>query len=293
MKKDIKKFKTKSSFIEEKKSKKIFEKKIEEISSLANQKVKRLFKLSKDIKFRQTENIIVIDGCREIEEALKNSWPIDEFYFCEKFITEKDRSAFIKIKEKANHLISLSPAAFEKVSYKKNPDGFLALSQVKYQKFSDLKLKKNPLVVVLESVEKPGNLGAIIRTAYASGVDLIILNDQKTDLYSPNVIRSSTGFIFSMPLVLSSVSDTIKWLKKENIKILTTSLSAEKNHFEIDFKLGTAIVFGSEAFGLSDLWLKGQVEQIKIPMISGVDSLNVSVSVAIIIYEAIRQRKYF
>ncbi len=269
------------------------EKEIEEISSLANPKVKRLVKLAKDAKFRQEENIILIDGCREIEEAIKNSWKIDDFYFCEKFIDEKNRKIFNELKKKALNIFSLSPQAFEKISYKKNPDGFLVLTRSKLQKLADLKLKKNPLILVLESVEKPGNLGAIIRTAYASGVDLIILNDQKTDLYSPNVIRSSTGFIFSMPLVLSSIPETITWLKKEKIKILTTSILASKSHFDINYKVGTAVVFGTEAFGLSNLWLESDNEQIKIPMIEGVDSLNVSVSVAIIVYEAIRQRKTF
>lgn len=275
-----------------KNEKDFIEKEIEEISSLANPKVKRLVKLAKDAKFRQEENIVLIDGCREIEEAVKGSWKVDEFYFCEKFIDEKNKDFFSKLKKTSPNIYSLSPQAFEKVSYKKNPDGFLVLTKSKEQKFSDLKLNKNPLVLILESVEKPGNLGAIIRTAYASGVDLIILNDQKTDLYSPNVIRSSTGFIFSMPLVLGSVSETVEWLKKQNIKVLSTSITATKNHFEIDYKSGTAIVFGTEAFGLSDLWLKSEHEQIKIPMIDGVDSLNVSVSVAIIVYEAIRQRKF-
>lgn len=268
------------------------EQEIEEISSLANPKIKRLVKLSKDSKFRQSENVIIIDGKREIEEAVKNNWQIDEFYFCDKFIEGKDRKFLEELKIKAKTIYNVSTKAFEKISYKKNPDGFLVVTNSKVQKFSDLKLKKNPLILVLESVEKPGNLGAIIRTAYASGVDLIILNDQKTDLYSPNVIRSSTGFIFSMPLVLSSISETIEWLKKEKIKILTTSILAKKSHFDIDYKVGTAVVFGTEAFGLSDLWLKTDNEQIRIPMIDGVDSLNVSVSVAIIVYEAIRQRRF-
>lgn len=276
-------FKNKIDFIE---------KEIEEISSLANPKIKKIVKLSKDANFRQSENIILIDGCREIKEALKNLWNLEEFYFCEKFIDEKNRETFIKLKKSIKNIYSLSPQAFEKISYKKNPDGFLVVAQSKMQKLESLKLKKNPLILILESIEKPGNLGAIIRTAYASGVDLVILNDQKTDLYSPNVIRSSTGFIFSMPLVLASIEETIVWLKKEKIKVLTTSILATKNHFDINYKSATAVVFGSEAFGLSDTWLKIDTKQIRIPMIEGVDSLNVSVSVAIIVYEAIRQRRF-
>ncbi len=263
---------------------------IEKITSLANNKIKKVFKLSKDQKLRQKEGLIVVDGLREVEEAIKANWKVLEFFYCEELI--KDNKNLNKIIKCSQHVYNLSKKAFEKISYKKTPDGYLAILKSKVLKFSDLIIKENPLILVLESLEKPGNLGAIIRTAYASGVDLIILNNQKTDLYSPNTIRSSTGFIFSMPLIISSVPKTLKYLQKNNINILSTSLSAEKSHFSVDFKTGRAIVFGSEAFGLSPLWLKNEVESIKIPMIKGVDSLNVSVSVAIIVYEALRQRKF-
>ncbi len=261
-----------------------------EINSLSNNKIKDIVKLIKNAKLRQSEGIIIVDGKREIEEAIKADWPILEFFYCLDLI--KDNKNFDKIIKFSKNVYNLSKKAFEKISYKKNPDGYLAVLKTKFLKFEDLKIKKDPLILVLESLEKPGNLGAIIRTAYASGVDLIILNDQKTDLYSPNVIRSSTGFIFSMPLVIASIQDTLKYLQKNNINTFTTSLNTEKNHFSVDLKAGIAIVFGSEAFGLSPLWLKKGIESIKIPMIKGVDSLNVSVSVAIVVYEALRQRKF-
>jgi len=261
-----------------------------EINSPANQRIKDIAKLVKDGRDRQRAGIIVVDGQREIEEAIRLSWEIEEFFYCPDFNKNEEIISIIKSNSKRN--FQVSKKVFEKISYKKNPDGCLAVLKSKFFKLEDIKLKKNPLILILESVEKPGNLGAIIRTAYVAGVDLLILNDQKTDIYSPNVIRSSTGFIFSMPLVLSSVSETFSWLKKNNLDIFITTLKGSKSHFEVDFTGPSAIVFGTESFGISDSWQKNKVKNIRIPMIEGVDSLNVSVSAGIIVYEALRQRKF-
>lgn len=264
-----------------------------EITSFANPKIKLINKFLKDGALRQEAKIILVDGKREIEEAIKAGWKIKEFFYSLEIAKDKkDLELIGSFSSNSKFNYQLTEKIFAKISYKKNPDGFLAILESRFLNWKDLKIKKNPLVLILESVEKPGNLGAIIRTAYAAGVDLIILNDQKTDLYSPNVVRASTGFIFSMPIIISSAEETIKWCDDNNVKILATSLKANKNHFEVDFKKGTGIVFGTEAFGLSDLWLNEKIDQVSIPMISGVDSLNVSVSVGVIVYEATRQRKY-
>lgn len=259
-----------------------------EISSPANQRIKDLAKLIKNSKDRQKANIIIVDGQREIEEAIRLSWEIEEFFYCEDF--NKNQNLLNFFKEKSKRSYKLSEKVFEKISYKKNPDGCLAVLKSRFLKLEDVKLKKNPLILILESVEKPGNLGAIIRTAYVAGVDLLILNDQKTDIYSPNVIRSSTGFIFSMPLVLSSIDKTFAWLEKNDLNVFITTLKGKKSHFDVDFTKPSAVVFGTESFGISDDWKSKKVENIRIPMIDGVDSLNVSVSAGIIVYEAIRQR---
>ncbi|MFA5644445.1 MAG: RNA methyltransferase [Patescibacteria group bacterium] len=263
-----------------------------EINSLSNNKLKLISKLLKDGGQRQKEGLIIVDGKREIEEAIKANWKIKEFFYCADFSDKKEKDDFLlkNIFKKSEINYKLSKKAFEKISYKKTPDGYLAILSAKINKLENFEKKKNSLILVLEAVEKPGNLGGIIRTAYASGVDLIILNDQKTDLYSPNVIRSSTGFIFSMPIVLSSVEDTVEYLTKNNIEIFLTATKNSKNYFDFDFSKGGAIVFGTEAFGLSKKWLGHDFKKIKIPMIAGVDSLNVSVSVGIIIYEAVRQK---
>ncbi len=261
-----------------------------EITSPANQKIKDIAKFIKDGRDRQKADIVIVDGQREIEEAIRLSWEIEEFFYCPEFI--KEDAQMLRIRDISKKNFQVSRKVFEKISYKKNPDGCLAILKPKFLKLKDVKLKKNPLILILESVEKPGNLGAIIRTAYVAGVDLLILNDQKTDIYSPNVIRSSTGFIFSMPLVLSSVSETFSWLEDNNLKVFITTLEGKKNHFEVDFTEPSAIVFGTESFGISNSWQEKKVENIKIPMIEGVDSLNVSVSVGIVVYEALRQRKF-
>ena len=153
-----------------------------------------------------------------------------------------------------------------------------------------LRLKENPLVVVLESVEKPGNLGAVLRSADAAGVDAVIVCDPLTDLYNPNLIRSSIGAIFTVPVAATTSEEAISWLKTNNIKIYTAQLQDSEWYYDTDMKGGTAIVMGTEATGLTDTWRKAADAHIRIPMLGRLDSLNVSVSAAILMYEAIRQR---
>ena len=262
-----------------------------EITSFSNPKIKLIKKLLKDSSKRQEEGLVIVDGKREINEALKAGWKIEDFFFSLDIIKKEDdlklRSYFLK---NSKNSYQLKKSIFSSISYKKNPDGFLATFKSQFLRWSDLKIKNNPLVLILESVEKPGNLGAIIRTAQASDVDLLILIDQKTDLYSPNVIRASTGFVFSLPIILTSASEALKWCKEKNIEILSTALRAPLTCFEADLSRPTAIIFGTEARGLSQTWLESK-NQISIPMKKGVDSLNVSVSVGVIAYEAWRQRK--
>jgi RNA methyltransferase, TrmH family len=261
------------------------------INSPSNPKIKRIAKMLKDSSFRKEEGVIVVDGLREIKEAVASGGIIKDFFYCQ-FFDKKDKELSLSIKKESLNFFTTSEKVFEKISYKKSPDGYLAVLESKSNNFSELSLSKEPsLVLVLESVEKPGNLGGIIRTAYASGVDVIILNDQKTDIYSPNTIRASTGFIFKIPIILESVKNSYDWLVKNNFQVLTTCIKADKKHFDVNFKKSTAIIFGSEAFGVSEDWLSLKTNKIKIPMVSGVDSLNVSVSVGVIVYEAVRQRK--
>ncbi|MGI6347642.1 MAG: TrmH family RNA methyltransferase [Patescibacteria group bacterium] len=263
-----------------------------EITSFSNPKIKLIKKLLKNSSLRQKEGLVIIDGKREINEALQFGWIIEELFFSPDIINKQDSSDFLNyFLKNSKNSYQLNKNIFNSISYKKSPDGFLAVLRSRFLKWDDLKIKKNPFVLILETVEKPGNLGAIIRTAQASEVDLLILVDQKTDLYSPNVIRASTGFVFSLPIIISSYQEALDWCQDREIKIFSTALRADKSCFEVDFSSPTAVVFGSEATGLSPVWLESK-DQISIPMKAGIDSLNVSVSVGIISYEAWRQRNF-
>jgi len=186
----------------------------------------------------------------------------------------------------------VSEAVYKKISYKEKAAGILAVASPNILELETLKLKKNPLLVVLEAVEKPGNLGAIVRSAYAAGVDAIIINDEQTDIYNPNVVRASEGLIFRLPVIVASRENTINFLKKNKIKILAAALVGAKNYVEVNYQEASAILLGTEATGLSSEWLTKVDEIIKIPMKAGIDSLNVSVSAAILIFEAWKQRDF-
>lgn len=257
------------------------------INSPDNQVIKDLVKMRKGA-FAKKNGLFLIDGRREIEMAFSEKIEIEEVFLCPELAKENDITGLSNINIKKT---ILTRRVFEKVAYKENPDGFLALAKRRYVALDDIKLKSNPLIIVLEEVEKPGNLGAIIRTAVAAGVDLIILNNQQTDIFSANVIRASEGLIFSLPLVSRTINETFEWLKNNKIKTLAAATGAKKDYCVVDMSGAVALVFGSEAQGLSEEWLSLADEKIKIPMKSGVDSLNISVSAGILAFEVIRQRR--
>lgn len=257
------------------------------INSLNNPKVKELTRLYR-ASDRRARGVFLVDGEREISAAVCAGWEIQSLFFCPKLIG-KLKNNFFALRQEA--IIEVSEMVFKKICYKEKPDGFLALIKIKKTSLADFRAGKNPLIIVLENVEKPGNLGAIIRTAYAAQVDAIIINDNQTDIYNPNTIRASEGLIFSQPIFLAGLEETKKWLKDQKIKSLAAATIAKKNYSALDLRSGSALVFGSEARGLSRDWLKSADQLIKIPMRAGVDSLNVSVSVAVVSYEALRQRQ--
>lgn len=192
----------------------------------------------------------------------------------------------------ARSIEEVSLDVFEKIAYREGSDGLLAVAIPKYADLQAFKpKKKNPLIIVLETVEKPGNLGAVMRTADAAGVDAVIIADPRTDLYNPNAIRASVGCIFSVPLFACSSEECIKWLKNNNITIYCTYLKASIDYLDADFKKASAIVMGTEATGISQQWVDAADQNIIIPMNGIADSLNVSVTTAIVTFEAIRQRR--
>jgi len=259
---------------------------MEIISSTQNPKIKNLVKLQEKSRERKKQGVFIIDGQREIKEALKGGIIIEEIFICPEIIkTAAPEFSSIKI-------TPISAAVYKKICYKEKPDGTLAIAKINQSELTGLNLKNKSLLVILEAVEKPGNLGAIIRTAYAAGVDALIINDGQTDIYNPNVIRASEGFIFKIPVIISSRVDTLNFLKKNKVKIFAAALTGSKIYTKANFKESTAIILGTEATGLSKEWLAVADEIIKIPMKPEIDSLNVSVSAAILMFEAWKQRDF-
>ena len=179
---------------------------------------------------------------------------------------------------------------YEKIAYREGTEGIIAEMKYKDRRLEDIKLSENPLIVVLESVEKPGNLGAVLRSADAAGADAVIICDPLTDLYNPNLIRASIGAIFSRQVAAATSEETISWLKANNIQILTAQLQDSSLYYDTPMTGPTAIVMGTESTGLTDIWRKAADKHIRIPMLGALDSLNVSVSAAILLFEAVRQR---
>jgi TrmH family RNA methyltransferase len=254
----------------------------EKITSLQNPKIKEIIRLRKTSR-RKRLDLIAVEGATEIKLALAAGYKLVEFYFAPQL-------ARTIITFSAPQAYELGPAVFKKISGRENPDGFFGLFAPRSSDLSQLKLKNPPLIVVLESVEKPGNLGAVLRTAEAAGADAVFICDPQTDIFNPNVIRASRGAVFSMPTFILDTPAAIKYLHEKNIKIFAATDRAHKLYFQIDWREAAAIVIGTEHAGLGDVWLKAATESVRIPMHGRVDSLNASVSAAVIIYEVLRQR---
>lgn len=262
----------------------------ESISSPSNPRIKNIVKLQSGSRERREQNLFVIEGFREIERALLSGIELSEIYICPELDKESRGEALQKKSPKAI-IFLVSKPAFEKVAYREGSDGLIALAIPSPMKLNDVKLSHSPLVLVLEAVEKPGNLGAMMRTADAAAIDAVIVCDPATDIYNPNAIRSAVGCMFTTQLVTCSTNEVLKWLKEKGIRIFAAALTSEaKVYYSLDFKTPTAIVMGTESTGLSRKWLDESDVQVIIPMKGIADSLNVSVSAAVLLFEAVRQR---
>ncbi len=257
---------------------------MKKITSTNNDLIKEIYKCRNKESYRRKRGVVLVEGERQINFALK-SLNLINYFFSSKLDDKPD------LEEGGKKIIELQEKVFEKISFKNNPDGHLALFDVKNKELKDIKLSKNPLILVLDSVEKPGNLGAVARTAVAAKVDAIILTNPEVDPFNSKVISSSTGHSLNIDIVKSDREDVLKYLKSKKIKIFATSLKSSNNYLKVNFKTSAALVFGSEDKGLSQEWLKTCDQKIKIPMLEKIDSLNISVSAAIIIYEVLRQKK--
>lgn len=243
------------------------------ITSVQNAKIKHVVALQQKSSLRREEGLFVVEGQREIEHCKACGYEVTEEYIRDK---------------------NVSPQVYEKMAYRGSTEGVIAVVKCKEHTLStinyQLSTKNNPLVVVLESVEKPGNLGAILRSAEAAGIDALIVCDPLTDMYNPNVIRASIGGVFCVPTAVCSSQECIAFLKEHGIKILTAQLQDSYEYYDYDMTQGTAIVMGTESTGLTNQWREAADAHIRIPMLGRLDSLNVSVSAAILMYEAVRQR---
>ena len=262
------------------------------ITSLQNPLIRNLLLLQEKPRERKVQNLIVIEGFREIKLALVSGFTVTTLYYCSDLISDTDLRSLISHSVSSFEMIEVPADIYNRLAYRKDHEGVIALAIPKRMLFHDIHLSSIPLLLVLESVEKPGNLGAILRTADAAGLDAVIICDPQTDVYNPNAIRSSIGCIFTMPVITSSTEHTISWLRNNKIIMLGTALTASHPYHEADYTLPCAIIMGSEANGLSQKWLDEADDLIRIPMKGRIDSMNVSASAAIVIFEARRQRGF-
>lgn len=258
------------------------------ITSHHNPKIKGLLALEKP-RERRRQCLFVIEGKKEIGLALKAGYRIGNLFFCESLIRIED-VLDLGIPEKA--MFPVTKEVYDKIAVRENSGGLLAVAEQKTHRLSDLRIAANPLIVVLESVEKPGNLGAILRTGDAAGVDAVIVCDPQTDIYNPNVIRSSIGCIFTVQVAVASSEEAIGWLNERNVRIYCAALQWAKPYHTQDFTQPCAIAMGTESTGLTEMWTSQSYANIIIPMTGIADSMNVSTAAAVLIFEARRQRGF-
>lgn len=263
------------------------------ITSTQNPRIKDLVLLLEKSKERKRRGIFAVEGVREANNCIAGGFSAVSAFCCPNIISERELLKLQKALSLGNKDITpVAPNVYQKIAYRGTTEGVVTLFKSRSRTLEDLQIEhiSNPLVMVLEGVEKPGNLGAILRTADAAGVDGVILCDPLTDLYNPNLIRASMGGVFTLNIATATSGEAAQWLQQRSFKILTAQLQDSKPYYDIDMKGATAIVFGTEADGLSDFWRKISNAKILIPMLGKLDSLNVSVSAAILCYEAVRQR---
>ena len=263
----------------------------EKIISLQNPRIKQVVLLQQKSKERIKQNLIVIEGCREIRWAMEAGIKAKSVFFCNELLNKESRNALELLLPEIQ--TEVSREVFGKIAYREGSDGLVVLATPNYLSLDTLILKENPLVIILEAIEKPGNLGAILRMTDAAKVDAILICDQLTDIYNPNVIRSSIGCVFTQQVVTCTTEQAIAWLKLKNIRSFAAALTAKQYYHQVDLTVPAAIVMGTEADGLTEKWLNAVDEGIIIPMLGKHDSLNVAMATAIITFEALRQRSFY
>lgn len=260
------------------------------ITSLQNQKVKNLVALQQKAAMRRKSGLFVVEGVREIGHCADAGFVAETLYCCPQLFAGNEEAKRIVENIPADKCYEVTPQVYAKIAYREHTEGIIAVVKEKRLTLEALPLSESPLIVVLESVEKPGNLGAVLRSADAAKADAVIVCDPLTDIYNPNIIRSSIGAVFTVCCVACSSEECISFLKSKGIQILTAQLQDSNLYYDTDMRRPTAIVMGTEDKGLTQPWRDAADAHIRIPMLGRLDSLNVSVSAAILLFEAVRQR---
>ena len=260
---------------------------MEPITSAQNPKIKNLLLLQEKSRARREQGLFVVEGRRELDHCLEGGYKVKTLFYC----PDIAQPSFLRYPSLAEaSVIQIPETLYRKVAYRESTEGVIAEVEYRSLQLSDLHLPEHPLIMVLESVEKPGNLGAVLRSADAAGAHAVLICDPLTDLYNPNLIRASVGAVFTVPTVAVSSEEAIGFLQAHDIQILTAQLQDSSPYYNVDMRRATALVMGTEATGLTERWRQVASAHIRIPMLGALDSLNVSVSAAILLYEAVRQR---
>jgi len=242
-------------------------------------------------RVRRSQQRFLIEGAREIARALAAGVRCPEAFVCDELCTSAEcRAAVQSLRTAGTEVLQATPEVYAKIAFGDREEGVIAVAQMNRHTLCDLRLPADPLVAVVERLEKPGNLGAILRSADAAGVDAVIVADPLTDLYNPNTIRASLGTVFRENVCEATSADALRWLRDNHLTIIAACPEAKTLYTDIDYRSGTAIVLGSEAAGLSDIWRNIEINSVRIPMHGLADSLNVSTTAAVLFYEALRQR---
>lgn len=268
------------------------------LTSTQNPRVKEVVHL-RDRPARNKTGKFIIEGYRELLRATDANHPVEQLFFCrELFLGVNEEVLIERLQKKGVKLFSCSEQVFRKISYRDRPDGLIATAPQQHLNLKDLgnillkiKNKKTPLLLVAEAIEKPGNLGTILRSSDAVGVDALIVCDRCTDIHNPNVVRASVGTLFTVPVIETTTPEALQWLHEHHISILAATPSASQRFTSVDMKTPLAIVVGTEQLGLSEVWMKQADLQVSIPMNGVADSLNVATATTLLLYEALRQRQ--
>ena len=261
------------------------------LTSLQNPRVKAVVGL-RQRSDRDERGEMIIEGYRELKRALENRHLPKALFFSPQLFMGTNEPALIQqCAEAGAELFECTVPVFTKMSYRDRPEGLLAVAPQVRHTLEALALPENPLLVVAEAIEKPGNLGTILRSADAAGVHAVIICDRCTDINNPNVVRASTGTLFSLPVVEAGTDDVLAWLRRHHIQILAATPHADSDYYSVDLRKGTALVVGTEQYGLSERWMDEADLKVRIPMLGQADSLNVASATTILLYEAVRQRQ--